>query len=244
MIFGDPLKVVGPLLTEADRRGLTMRALGGVAIALRCPSARNAPLKREYRDLDVITVERDAPAVTDMMADLGFASDRRFNGLHGRTRMLFDTHDCHIDVLVGKFSMCHELDLRDRLAIHRETLTPADLLLTKLQVAHLTQKDVVDILAVLVDHDLTSTDDGVNIDYIADLVGGDWGWWRTSTLTIDQVTKHLPRVPLEPGRRAVAESRLEILGDALERAPKSRRWRMRARVGTRVAWYTDPEELA
>ena len=29
----------------------------------------------------------------------------------------------------------------------------------------------------------------------------------------------------------------------LERAPKSRRWKMRARVGDRVRWHEDPEDV-
>ena len=78
--------------------------------------------------------------------------------------------------------MCHRLDLRDRLDLHPETLSLADLLLTKLQVVETTEKDLVDMATLLSDHALTEDERGINIEYIAGIASSDWGWWRTITM--------------------------------------------------------------
>ena len=56
------------------------------------------------------------------------------------------------------------------------------------------------------------------------------------------------QVVLENARRkasAVRDPGAEevVLTEYLERAPKSRRWKVRARVGDRVRWYEDVEEV-
>ena len=44
------------------------------------------------------------------------------------------------------------------------------------------------------------------------------------------------------GLEHVPERTRHVLAE-LERAPKSRRWKMRARVGDRVRWHDDPEDV-
>jgi hypothetical protein len=44
-------------------------------------------------------------------------------------------------------------------------------------------------------------------------------------------------------RRFGLEEQLATLGAAIEQAPKSARWKLRARVGDKVSWYEEPEEV-
>jgi len=41
----------------------------------------------------------------------------------------------------------------------------------------------------------------------------------------------------------LSEADIEAIGHALETAPKTMGWRMRAKVGRRVRWYEVPEEV-
>jgi hypothetical protein len=43
--------------------------------------------------------------------------------------------------------------------------------------------------------------------------------------------------------RFSAKEQLDRIGEAIDNAPKSTRWRIRARVGERVSWYEEPEEV-
>jgi hypothetical protein len=233
------------LIAELRSRDVTVRALGGVAVALRCPSAGDPILARSYDDLDLITDRTSARRLTAALAELGYGAYERFNALHGHARMMFSgAGGTHLDVLVDAFVMCHRLDLRRRLTIDPETLTVADLLLTKLQIARVNRKDVVDVAALLADHAVTSDETGVNADYVAGLLGGDWGWWRTATENLDLVDQLVPDLGLDGETVARIARRIEELRDRIGAERKTLRWRTRARVGDRVAWRLEPEEVA
>lgn len=218
-----------------------LRLMGGVAIYLRCPSARAHP--RSYRDLDFVVPSSHGRQVEALFADTGYAADATFNKLNGAQRMLFwdPTHARRVDVIVDQLEMCHTLDLRQRLACHNRTLSLADLLLSKLQIVHISERDLLDAATLLQDHALTQDESGINAHYLADLCAHDWGLYRTCQINLDRICAfepaHLPAGVY--GHIPQAETLLK----ALAAAPKTLRWKLRSRVGERVRWYNLPEEI-
>jgi len=179
------------------------------------------------------------------MSALGLAPAARFNAVQGARRLLFERADgLHADVFVGRFELCHALPLDRRLAIEDTTLPLADLLLTKLQVAQLNRKDVTDTAALLLDHGLAEDDRAINAPYVAAVLARDWGWWRTVTANLDTVRAIVAELPLAEGDQRVVDDRAGELARRIEGAPKSARWRLRARVGDRRPWRQEPEERA
>ena len=229
-------------LTEA---GVTARLLGGVAVALRCPQAAlpPSPLARSYSDLDVVVARSDRRRLPEVLGALEFQAAERFNAMSGHVRQLYVSKDgVDLDVFVEQFKMCHELDLKDRLAIDARTLPLADLVLTKLQVADLTEKDIRDYAALTLEHELTDDDSGIGVARICTVTGGDWGWWRTVTENLGKAIDHLDRLGLTPAAAEVVRGRTVALVARIDDTPKSLRWKARARVGDRMAWREDPEE--
>jgi hypothetical protein len=216
-----------------------LRLLGGVAVAIRCPSAARPPLARRYGDIDVVTRGGDRRKLGRFLAAEGYRALEQLNAVHGKTRLFYyDTQRSRrLDVFLDQFDMCHRLDLRKRIDIPGLTLPLADLLLTKLQVVQTTGKDLGDIAAVLLDNELASDDEGVNVDYLSALTGSDWGLWKTVTLVTERARRFASEHELTP-----AAVRAEQLLEALDAAPKSAKWTLRARVGERVRWYKLPEE--
>jgi len=232
------------IVATASAEGLMVRILGGVGVYLRCPSAKTAHLGRPYADIDLITLSRSGQRLSLILDRLGYEPAKRFNALHGLSRMLFDSAGgVHVDVLVDRFEMSHRLDLRHRLTIDPETVSLADLLLTKLQVGKYTDKDALDSLVLFIDHDLTNDDVGINLGRITDVVSKDWGWWRTATDNLRRLSELASSVDLDPRARAIAIERINRLTGAIEQAPKSLRWRLRDRIGERIEWRLDPEEI-
>lgn len=231
------------VVTSTEANGGRARIVGGVAIALRCPSARPPGLlARDYSDLDIVTDRASAQTLSATLETNGYQPQVRFNALHGHTRLMFDNDRAgHVDVFVQDFVMCHRLPLDTRLKIHEQTVPLADLLLTKLQVARLTEKDVSDAAALLLDHRLTRDETGISVPYVTGLLGRDWGWWRTVTDNLAELSKHLPR-SLPADHSAALRERIASLSEAIEQTPKTLRWRARARVGTRIPWREDPED--
>jgi hypothetical protein len=235
------------ITAAARENGITAEALGGVAIFLRCPSAARPPLQREYKDIDLVTTRSMTQRLTELLTSLGHAPDKRFNALHGGQRLFFwdQRNGRQLDVFVERFEMCHNFDLRSRLAVDptAPTLPLADLLLTKMQVVEMNQKDMMDIAALLQDHPFTDDDAGINIQYITGLTRNDWGLQRTLEKTIERLSTDETRPQLQaPESRYGLADQLRALFQAMQDAPKSTGWKLRAKIGERKRWYELPEE--
>lgn len=230
------------VLDEVARRGIAARAVGGLAVYLRCPSAATPPLAREYKDLDLVALQPAQGPLTDCLVQLGYAADEEFNTLHGHQRLFFwdVPNGRQLDVFVDRMHLCHTLELRDRLDRDPRTLDLADLLLAKLQVVEVNEKDLQDAAAILADHPIGPG--GVDAGRIAALFAADWAWWRTGTATLEQVCGYTAGLAgFTAGERVRA--RATELRERIDAAPKSRRWRLRAKVGERKRWYELPEEV-
>jgi hypothetical protein len=83
----------------------------------------------------------------------------------------------------------------------------------------------------------------VNAARVAQLCAGDWGLWRTTKLNVERTRDALAGSALTPDQAAVVRERLDRLWERIERESKSTKWKMRNRVGDKVRWYEEPEEV-
>ena len=238
------------LMVESERitnaaagAGVTLKLMGGAAIRRLSPSAAQVPLKRKYGDLDFATLSKQRKGVQALFPSLGYQAEERFNLMQGDRRLMFMdvANNRQVDVFLDVVKMSHLIDLRSRLGGAGPCMTPADLLLSKLQIYEANRKDVVDVVALLLDHPISDHDaDAVNGAYVARLAAQDWGLHRTLRLNTERVRAELEDLDVP---REVVEGRLGDLWRHIDAEPKSRRWRLRARVGDRLRWYELPEEV-
>jgi hypothetical protein len=249
--FKDPLAEALRLIRLAEEQGLQVRLMGGLAFHARCPEW-TARIERERRDIDLATRGKDRKAVADLLVVAGYTADRQFNALFGHKQMYFldQARGRPVDVLVDRMEMSHAFPFADRLAVDSPTLPLAELLLTKLQVARINRKDILDGLALLSEYPLGERDQGtINVPKIVALTSSDWGWWRTVTGNLDKfrLFNHTEVQPgeLEFGRapRFDVDAQVADLRAAIDRAPKSLRWKVRSQVGDSVQWFQEPEEI-
>ncbi len=172
-----------------------------------------------------------------------------------------------VDVMVDRLTMCHTLDLRPAFGKLPLTIDAVDVLLSKLQIIELNEKDARDLLHLLSGVPVSrsgaqgseapggSADPGgggpggsgasIDSERFGKLLGADWGWWRTVTGNLRKLPaladEHPELIPPDPPLDPIAQSRY-LLGLA-ESAPKGVKWRLRANVGDRVRWYEEPEEV-
>jgi hypothetical protein len=244
--LADPLAEARRVAHAIEQRGISVRFVGGLGVALTCDAARRSPLARTYEDLDLAGRSKERKRIIELLESLGYEADREFNALNSDRRLLLHDrrNDRSVDVFIDEAELCHTIDLRDRLDQPGPALSPADLLLLKLQVVETTRKDLTDILAILVDHEVTAEGaPGVDVSYLAALVSHDWGLWRTTTMVARRAADFATK--LEGFQHAATvRARVEQLIEAFDAAPKSRGWRLRARVGDRKRWYELPEGKA
>ncbi len=223
------------LVDASNRSGLKLRLLGGAAIFIHCPRALAQGPFRELADLDAIVPRAQGAAAARVLADLGYEPEARFNAMHGDRRLIFQGPMGKLDVFVGVFEMCHRIQLDQRLDLEPQTISVSDLLLTKLQIVQLNAKDAKDVAALLLEHDLgMGPGDHVDVGYLGSVLAADWGLWRTATGTLRRVADLDPRVS-DP---------VNGLLDAVNGAPKSTAFKLRARIGDRMRWYELPDEVA
>ena len=153
------------ILDAASAEGIPLRLLGGLAIYLQSPSARtHEQLKRSYKDLDFATLSKFGAKTRSLFAKLGYTGNKTFNALHGHQRLLFydDEHGRQVDIFIDRMQMCHTIDFRSRIYIDERTLSPADLLLTKMQIVEVNEKDLLDVVALFIDYDVEEDDSGIH----------------------------------------------------------------------------------
>jgi hypothetical protein len=234
------------LVAAAQRRGVTVRLMGGVGIRLLLGERCHRALERPYRDLDVIVRRRDARELEAVLADRGWDPAVEFNALNGARRLLFHdpASDAQVDVFVEAFEMCHRLPLADSLDRPGPSLPATDLLMSKLQIVSLNAKDRGDCYALLLGCPVAEGDAAaLEPGRLAALTGEDWGLHHTLELNLGRLHEGLGAAPLADAERATVRDALAALERAMEDAPKSRGWRLRARIGERKRWYDEPEEV-
>ena len=234
------------LLERAAEARVLVRLLGGAAVGMHRHGPRPAALDRRYGDIDVVVKKGQDRGLKRLLGELGYVPNRSFNNLHGDRRLLFydERNARQVDVFIGTFRMCHTLELDDRLEMHPQTLAPADLLLTKLQVVKINTKDIIDAQALLLGHQVGSNliGDAIDLGRLVRVTSRDWGWYTTFT---DNLARLMPDVDmvLPPDAAAQIGGRVATIQQAMVGAPKSLQWKARAAVGRRVAWYELPEEI-
>lgn len=232
------------LVERASAAGLALRLFGGVAIWERCTPATRAALGRDYADIDLVAHRRDSRPLRALLEDCGYEPERTFNATHGATRLLYHAREGehHIDVFLDEFRMSHVLDLGARLEVESPTLPAAELLLAKLQVAEVNRKDLTDAAMLLADHEPGDGDGPgrLNVARACEVCAADWGLYTTAGDNLARLRDMAGELPLDAG---VITARVDALRAALEDAPKTARWRMRARIGRRKRWYETPEEV-
>ena len=231
-------------ITEAAAAaGVSLKLLGGPGVFLHSPSAQHPPLKRKYADLDFAASSRQRKQLNALFGSLGYEANERFNALQGDRRLSFwDVMlPRQVDIFLDALKMSHFIDLRPRLRLDGPCVSPADLLLSKMQIYELNQKDVVDTVALLLDHPIADHDgDVINAAYLSRLMGEDWGLYRTFEVNTERIRAALPGLNV---RQDLVNQHLDDLWRQIRDRPKSVRWRLRAQVGDRMPWYDLPEEV-
>jgi len=234
------------VMSASDEGGVGARLLGGIAIRLHSPEGLHPAFERSYKDIDLVAPRRSSKDLSRLLTAMGYEANTVFNATNGNRRLLFydNANERQLDVFLGTFEMCHAIPLGDRLDVDPLTVPLAELLLTKLQVVQLNEKDRRDSLALLFHHMISDHDeDTVNGARVADLLAADWGLWRTTTMNLAKARDATPEYALADDERQRLLDRIAELEAMIEAAPKSTKWKLRDRVGDRKRWYEEPDEV-
>jgi hypothetical protein len=238
------------ILNASEEAGLSLRVIGSLAFQMHCPEYGflQAAMGRAYTDIDFAAYKKQSKEIKALMAGLGYVEDREVSIVSEGDRAIFNQQesDLHVDVFFDKLDFSHLISWNGRLESDNPTIPLAELLLEKMQIVKINEKDVIDTIMLLLEHPLGDLDDEViNLARVAELCAKDWGLWRTTTMNLDKVSQLAQAYDqLSTEQKVKVAAQVKAIQDRIEAEPKTMAWRLRARVGDRVKWYKDVDEVA
>jgi hypothetical protein len=245
----DFLEEAHRILDAAKTEGVLLRLLGAVAFHIHCPKFfyMQGMLGRTFSDIDFASYRKESSRITELFTELGYQHDVRVGALFGSRLVFYDASSTgrHCDVFLDKLEFCHDVVFQDRLEVDDSTVPLAELLLEKMQIVKLNQKDAIDTIMLLREHQIGESDDDIiNAGHLARLTARDWGLWRTLTINLENVGKAAQTLEkLSEEDRKDVNSKITALRARIDNEPKTRRWKIRSQIGEKRKWYRDVDEL-
>ncbi len=231
------------IIDKARARGVVLRLAGGLAVRQHCKQFEFC--ERDHGDIDCVGLSQQSSAIIETIQDLGYRENTQFRFTSGGTRLLFEKpgSDDHVDVFLDHLRMEHDIDLRDRLDIEKNTISVSDILVTKLIITKMNEKDYRDIITVVKDLPLGEEDapETINIRYIGALCARSWGLYQDAMTTLDACADFMRQYHLKEEIAQEVLKRLMLIREAIASHPKSVKWRLRSHIGKRLAWRKEVE---
>lgn len=238
------------ILDASDQAGLLLRVIGSLAFQMHCPEFGyvQEAMGRAYTDIDFAAYSSQGKEIKVLMAGLGYNEDKEVFIVSEGDRSIFNnpTNGLHVDVFYNKLDFCHVISWEGRLEVDSPTIPLAEMLLEKMQIVKINEKDIVDTIMLLLEHKLGDNDyEEINIQHVAQLCSKDWGLWRTTTMNLDKVNRLAQGyAQLTDEQKKYVTKQVDQALQRIEAEPKTLAWRLRSRVGDRVKWYKEVDEVA
>jgi hypothetical protein len=259
-VLDDAVRIVN----QAQEAGLTVRLLGAMAVKIQAGTHADLFYKlnrlgsegKTFTDIDLVAYSRQRSKLHKFLQDaLRYKLDQYAILMHGRDRTILHHPEgkYSIDVFFDRLSYSHEIDFgsdpdNGRLSLDPVTISPTDLVLEKIQIHEINEKDIKDLVTLFASCQ-NSDQEGrgrVNRKHIGQLLANDWGFWHDANLNLDKVThfacKYKDEGKLDTERLGIILTRIEELKKTIEETPKTKQWKKREKDGTRKKWWNDVEE--
>jgi hypothetical protein len=255
VFIGEALRIVD----EGKKRNITFRVMGALAVRIHCLELAefHKGLKRlgnsghEFTDIDVMSLNKYRNQMKPFFRSINYVPDKSEYIVHmWALRHIYHEprNQLHVDVFFDKLDMSHVVDFRNVLEIDHPTIPLAELLLEKLQIVHINEKDIKDSIALLRGHSLGENDkETINLERISRLLSEDWGFWYTVTMNLGKIrsfaTDYCKQKLISESDLKDILTKTDQMSQEIESSPKSMKWKLRARVGTQRKWYKDVEDI-
>ena len=241
------------LVYLAQKSGILLRVMGGMAVYMRCPANFREVWKnlkrlgdRVFTDIDFVSYGKYRDQMMDFMKSAGYQTSPELIIQAGRGRQIFFGGKVPmVEVVYDALDMNHMIEYAGRLELDRLTVPLADLMLQKLQIVKINDKDIKDLVVLLATHDIGIGDpEKIDVDFIASkYMQADWGFFYTATNNLSRVKAALgPLDGLSQNEKTRVSDKLSAILETVNRAPKTTKWKLRAKVGPKVKWYNDVDD--
>jgi hypothetical protein len=250
------------IVEEATQKGIHLRLLGAIAIRLNSSNHGDLFLRlnrlnaeNRFTDIDLAAYSKERGEVRKLLQGLDFAVNQQSLMMHGNSRMLFENAQkgYSVDVFFDRLRFSHDVEFgRDpregRLDLHPLTLPLADLVLEKLQIHEINEKDLKDLLLLFAANSIANKEGESVIDgkHIASALSNDWEFWYEAKLNLEKLQKfvanYVGEKMVEAQVGTTIRTRIEELTRLIDDEPKGKDWQKRSKAGPQKKWWRDVEE--
>ena len=244
------------IIYAAEQKGIPLRLMGGAAIRIHCPNCEQMYERlgrKPGKDLDFATYRKHGKETKELIKSFGYLplpSPAFYASTMSKYRQIYvdDDENLVLDVFLDMIRMNHIIEFKDRLEADKYTLPLAELLLQKVQIVEINEKDIKDIIILSREHELGDNDnETINSKHIAEVLSNDWRFYHTVTANLRNAKTYVKdygdKGMLDEDEQSIANSRIDVLLETIEKEPKTVKWKARASVGTKVKWYETVEEV-
>jgi len=247
----------------ANSKSIIVRIIGALAIRTHSPGSvdlftrlgRLGSTGRLFSDADFVAYTKQRSKLRVLFEDEFKFKIDGYSMLRARDRIIYAHPDgiYKVDIFFDRLDFSHEIHFgsdpeKGRLSLDFPSITLADLLLEKLQIHHITEKDVKDMIVLLHEHRVGSVQDRETIDakHVALTLANDWGFWYDANLNLDKVLALA--VDYQANELISREDFFDLqtkvtqLKQYITEEPKSQSWMSRNKIGVQKQWWNDVEE--
>lgn len=240
-------------LTEAaQKEGLILRVMGAFAVRNYFPeyidlyNQMKRLGERVFTDIDFAAYGKQRSRLVPFFEQQGYDFDKDTMMYFGQERHIYYScryteHVPMIDVFFDRLDMNHCVSYIGRLELDPYSVSVSDLLLQKLQIVQMNDKDYKDAMLILLAAPLGEKEQGmVNLRYVAKRMADDWGFYYTATTNLKNIADYTDKVEALSGEQcSIIRAKAEQIYRAIEDEPKSFKWKLRAASGTKTRWYKE-----
>lgn len=239
------------IIKAAEEKGIILRLIGAIAIRIHCPNYSYLldKMNRKLTDIDFVAYGKFFDKIRKLFTELGYREDFMITRLFGTNRLLFYNENPpynHTDIFLDKLEFNHTINFRGRLELEKYTIPLAELLLEKMQIVKINEKDIIDTIVLIREHEIGESDkECINAKYIAKILANDWGFWKTVTDNLKFIKKYMQKYDMLTSEDIEdVSTKIDKILEYIDKEPKTMKWKWRAKIGTKVKWYREVEELS
>lgn len=239
------------LVKSAREQKLEIRVMGGLAVYLH--SLEHEVLwkklgrlgKKVFTDIDLVSYQKHRMKLIKFFKNREYEINQKLLYHYGKSRQIYYGETIPmVEIFFDKLAMNHTISYKKRLEADPLTVPLAELLLQKLQMVRMNEKDIKDSIILIRAHEIGEDDDDrINRNVLGTCLGSDWGFYYTATENLKKVKDSLTTYSaVENSHAKIIEQRITELLAYLEEYPKTFRWKSRAVLGTKKKWYNEVDE--
>jgi len=239
-------EISNEIWSQCSEVGIPLALCGGLAIWYMCNSyPQYSNSRADCSDIDFAALSEDKGNLKTIMESNGWFEHELTATTPSSNRAIYirKEDDLHCDVFFDEAIFNHKISFRKYILSESNILPISILLLQKLQIVELSEKDLVDLLGMF--HSaLTPTEFKFDETIIVEFLSKDWGFYQTTMENLEKLRRYT--ISIEKLKNVDCDGiidQIDALQDIILNSEKTTGWKLRSMIGNFFPHYKLVEQV-